>query len=158
MTIQLANKDDAHAISKLIWENTEHVKENKYTPLQVKIWKEVNRPEEIEKSMEKRLIFCAYRDGELLGTIGLQEKEIVGLYVNYRKRQMGVGGKLLQFVEDHARKKGINYLTLTSTPSARKFYERRGFKSIKPVIVEVREATFKETLMSKKIYNTSPIE
>ncbi|MEO0628599.1 MAG: GNAT family N-acetyltransferase [Bacteroidota bacterium] len=151
MTIRLANRDDVYQLSKLIWENTEHVKENNYTPLQVKTWKEVNRPEEIEKSLEERLIFCAYRDEELLGTIGLRENEIVGLYVNYRKRQMGIGGKLMQFVEDHARKKGINNLTLTSTPSARQFYERRGYEPIKSVIVEVRGAAFSETLMRKEL-------
>ncbi len=149
MLIRIATKKDARRISYLIRNNTEKVTENNYTQEQIKTWKKANTTKAVENNMKKRVIFCAFQNNKLIGTIGLQEKEVVGLYVNHAKRKLGIGRKLLQHLELYAQSIQLKELVLTSTRSAKRFYKNNGYKVIKSVIVKVNETEFKETEMKK---------
>ncbi len=63
----------------------------------------------------------------------------------------GIESKLLQHLENYARKNNINELVLTSTPSAKKFYTSKGYETLKTVVVKVKNVDFKETAMRKKL-------
>ena len=151
MVIRQANSKDARRISYLIKKNTGKVLENNYTSEQVITWKKANSPKAIAESLKQRIIFCAFQNDKLVGTIGLQENEVVGLYVSYAKRGKGIGRQLLSFIESYAKAKDIKDLELTSTPSAVKFYAKSGYQLQDPVIVKISGVEFKETRMTKKL-------
>ena len=151
MEIRIATPNDAKRISYLIQKNTERVLENGYSQAQIGVWKRFNTPSGIRQQMEKRTIFCAFQNQKLVGTIGLQENEVVGLYVSYSQRKKGIGGILLDYLERYARNQKIEKITLTATPSARHFYEKRGFIPFKPVVVNINDVDFFETEMYKKL-------
>lgn len=154
MQIRIASKKDSRRISYLIQRNTERVGENLYSQQQIEIWKKVNTPKAIRDSFEERIIFCAFQNDQLVGTIALLANEVAGLYVSHAKRKLGIGKKLLRHLEDYARKKDIKKLTLTSTISARRFYERNGYKTVKPIVVKINGVAFHETLMTKTLVQT----
>ncbi|HMB63195.1 MAG TPA: GNAT family N-acetyltransferase [Eudoraea sp.] len=149
MQIRYANTEDARRISYLIQKNTANVPENNYSQEQMTAWKRANSPKAIRESMKRRIIFCAFENKKLVGTIGLKENKVVGLYVSYSRRKSGIGRKLLTHLETHARTHGLKELVLTSTPSAKNFYTSNGFEIIKPVIVTILNVHFHETLMRK---------
>ena len=149
MEIRKATPNDARRISYLIQKNTERVVENGYSQAQIEVWKRFNAPSGIRQQMEKRILFCAFENQKLVGTIGLQDNEVVGLYVSYSQRKKGIGGILLDYLERYARNQKIEKLTLSATPSARRFYEKRGFISLKPVVVNILGVYFFETEMCK---------
>ncbi len=151
MRILRATLEDATRISYLIRKNTERVLENQYSAEQVQVWKNNNTPEAIRQQLKDRTIFVAIQNNRLLGTIGLKGDEIVGLYVSYSRRKMGTGRALLEHLFAFAESKQINSLKLTSTVSAKRFYERNGFKAIKPVSVKIDGVDFMETLMVKNL-------
>ena len=151
MLIRQAKINDARRISYLIRRNTEMVIENLYTSKQVEVWKSANVPKAIRENIKERTIFCAIQNNKLIVTIGLYENEVVGLYVSYSKRGKGIGQKLLNHLEAHAKNIFISELALTSTPSAISFYLKNGFVSDKYVSVYVNGVAFKELRMTKKI-------
>ena len=151
MIIRQANQNDARRISYLIQKNTENVKKNNYSKKQIETWKAANSPGAIKDKLKERVIFCAFENNKLIGTIGLQDNEVVGLYVRYSKIGRGVGKKLLNHLENYAKKNQIKTLELTSTPSANSFYQRNGFTPQEPVLVKVNGVDFQETKNDQKI-------
>lgn len=151
MIIRQANIRDCKRISYLIKKNTEKVFENQYSPIQKSTWIKYNSPTAIKKQLAEREIYCAFENQKLLGTIGLNNSEIVGLYVSYSKRGKGIGKSLLKHIETIALNKGITELTLTATPSSIKFYISQGYIINEVISVNINNVEYKETLMTKEI-------
>ena len=151
MKIQKADSFDAKRISYLIIKNTEKVLENNYNSEQIRVWKEYNSPKSIKEQLLSRVIFCAYENERLVGTIGLLKNEVVGLYVSYAKRGKGLGKTLLDHLETYAKSKNFKELVLTSTPSAEKFYLKNGYQPIGKVVINIEGIAFKETKMIKQL-------
>jgi len=151
MKIRKATAKDARRISYLIKRNTEEVAENSYSKKQKDTWIKANTPKAIKESLKNRIVFCAFQNNQLVGTIGLIENEIVGLYVSYAKRGHGIGKKLLQHVERFAIKNKMDKLELTSTPSGFGFYKKNGFTPHQKVIVKINGVEYKETKMVKDL-------
>jgi len=151
MQIKEANINDVRKISYLIKKNTDKVKENNYTNEQITVWKNYNSPAAIKKSLFERKIFCAFQNDKLVGTIGLEENEVVGLYVSFNKRGQGIGRALLRHLEEYANNRNIQELTLCATPSALNFYKNNGYEVEKEVVVKISGVAFYETRMTKKI-------
>jgi len=151
MLIRRATQKDAKRISYLIQKNTENFKGNNYSKKQIKTWKAANTPTAIKHQLNERIIFCAFENKRLVGTIGLKENEVVGLYVSYTKIGKGIGKELLHHLVAYAKKKGIKKLQLTSTPSANSFYQSNGFSPQGSVIVTINGVDFQETKMTKKM-------
>ena len=87
----------------------------------------------IRKKLEERTIFCAFENKKLVGTIGLEGKEVVGLYVSYSNIGKGVGKALLNHLEEFAERNGIidlgidlNAFGKTVLSEKRIFRPRRG--------------------------------
>ena len=136
MIIKKATNDDINNISRLIIEVTDK-NPNQYSTEQIIAWKKYNTPSKIRKQMNDRLIFCAIKDNKLIGTIALKEDFILGFYVNYSVRKMGIGTKLLDYLERYAFANNIKKLRLTSTPSALDFYKNKGYKIKEKVVLTI---------------------
>jgi putative acetyltransferase len=82
-----------------------------------------------------------------VGTIGLGGDKLRSLFVEPGLHGKGVGARLVAHLEAHARKAGVAELHLSSSITARGFYERLGYRLIR---FEEREdgSTF---LMSKTL-------
>ena len=150
MLIRQASRNDARRISYLIQKNTEKVVENNYSSEQIEVWKKANTQRAIEQKMEERILFVAFDKGKLVGTIGLQGNEVLGLYVSHTQRGKGIGRQLLKHLEAFACAHQIESLILTATPSGFPFYERNGFEAQEAVIVKIDGVDFMETKMIKK--------
>lgn len=73
--------------------------------------------------------------------------KITGIYVHPDFLRQGIGSKLLQKIEDDARRKDLEYLKCVSSVTAKDFYRNNGFK----VIGETRHPTGSETLEAFKM-------
>ena len=149
ITIRPAKKSDASRISYLIKKNTELVPDNQYTPQQKQAFIVKNTPKLVEQKIEQFPMFCAFEYDRLVGTIGIIESRVVGMYVSYTQRGKGVGRKLMEYLEEYAMTKGIKKLTLSATPAGRPFYEKVGFQPVVPTIVIFNGVEYYETEMIK---------
>lgn len=85
------------------------------------------------------VIFVFERDGEVIGYIHGSPYEllysdslvnVLGLVVREKDRNQGIGGQLIERLEQWAKDKGCSGMKLLSHPSrihAHRFYERRGY-------------------------------
>jgi len=76
----------------------------------------------------KRRIYLLEEDGILLGTIGLEDDKVYNFFVSPDRQGSGVGGQLLDFVENRARAEGRHKITVDSSLTAVSFYRRKGYR------------------------------
>lgn len=151
MTIRKATIDDAKRISYLIRKNADHVLAKDYSEEQLIAWKRQQTIASIRKRMSERTIFCAFQSNKLVGTVGLEGNNLVGLYISYLKRGQGLGYKLLTYIENYAKKNNINQLYLTSTPNGYGFYLKNGYEPLEKATLYYNNVAFIETKMTKNI-------
>ncbi|MEM1319401.1 MAG: GNAT family N-acetyltransferase [Bacteroidota bacterium] len=151
MTIRRATEGDARRISYLIYKSIDHISDKNYSEEQIAAWKKINTPTAIKKSLQRKVIFCAYDYNKLVGTIGLKDGEAVGLYISYWKTRQGIGGLLLRHLEKYAKDNHMKTLKVTSIPSAEDFYLRKGYQITKQVLTDLEGVKFPEKEMIKTL-------
>ncbi len=151
MKIREAKTSDAKMISKFIQKCVDKINYKKYTSNQILAWKRDYSEEKINEKIKKRIFFCAYDEGKLIGTICLDKEYIYGMYIKSNLKRKGFGKELLKFVEDYANKLGMKKLKLNATPVAKRFYLKQGYKVIGKIKIEMGGCNFIETLMEKKL-------
>lgn len=86
-------------------------------------------------------LFLVYEDSVFVGIIGLEKFDNIGLLrslvVLEEYRSKGYGKKICNSLIEHARSQGIKQLYLLTT-TARKFFEKIGFKIVKRKDVPIR--------------------
>lgn len=149
--IRPATKADAARISYLIRTNTDKVLSNAYTASQKEVWKAENAPAAIRKQLAQRTVFCAFINNRMVGTIGLEQNTLVGLYVSPAQLGKGIAKALFLHLEGYAKDQQLKNLRLLATPSGKGFYERMGFEMVGERDTIVRGIVFPETEMNKKL-------
>jgi len=95
-------------------------------------WREPYMPlEELRNEIEDGVVFWVFeRDGQLLGVMGIQDKDDVTLirhaYVRTHAQKMGIGRKLLQHLESLT-EKPVLIGTWAAALWAISFYEKNGY-------------------------------
>ncbi len=84
------------------------------------------------RALTGRREFFVYEEeeGRLAGVIGLEGTGVYDFFVAPDRQGRGVGRALLGFVEELARRRGIEELHLSSSLTAVGFYERLGYRRI----------------------------
>jgi GNAT superfamily N-acetyltransferase len=85
-------------------------------------------PEQLRALAEKRKIYILEEDRLLLGTIGLDGDRVCNFFVSPDRQGSGVGGELLDFVENQARSEGRRKLIVDSSLTAVSFYRKKGYR------------------------------
>jgi GNAT superfamily N-acetyltransferase len=83
---------------------------------------------EIRALADRREFFVYEEEGRLEGVIGLEGTGVYDFFVAPDRQGRGVGRALLAFVEELARRRGIEELHLSSSLTAVGFYERLGYR------------------------------
>lgn len=105
-------------------------------------------PERIQASSATRWVAVTPR-GRVVGTVGVQGAEIVGLFVSKRARNQGVGSALMRAAEKAAfltHKKAFVFAALGSEG----FDEHRGYTPVRKVTLTTNGVPFNVTYLVKK--------
>lgn len=110
-----------------------------YTPDEIEAWVGGLRPEGYAASMEAgQAMWVGLVDGRVRGFASLDGGEIAALYVHPEAARSGVGTRLLRAVERAAGRQGIRTLRLTSTLTALRFYQAKGYTVVDTVAFRLR--------------------
>ncbi len=131
MKIVKALPKDAEEISKLRIETIKAFPQDNPEPGEMDHIIKRNTPEIIKEKIKTREIFNMIDKGKIIGNIELNGDKLNNLYVSKDKIKQGIGKKLLLFIEDYAKKKGVTKFYFRSTPSAVTFYKKFGYKIVK---------------------------
>ena len=151
MIIRKANIKDAKKLSYLIQMNAEKVNDNQYTAVQRLAWSAQNKPNDIKEQLKTRIIFCAFENNRLVGTIAIKDNLVCGMYISYSKRGHGIGQKLLNHIERFAKNNEINELILTASPNGYGFYLKNGYKTYGKMTHIFDGIKFPEIKMKKQL-------
>jgi len=146
-TIRPATTADVAAVSDLIRRTVRLSNAPDYGVEVAELIAADHAPDKVAQRLAERDVFVCVDGARIVGTIGLGRDRLRSLFVEPGLQGKGVGARLVAHLEAHARKAGVAELQLSSSITARGFYERLGYRLIR---FEEREdgSTF---LMSKTL-------
>jgi len=103
-------------------------------------------PATLVQYSKERNVFVAVENEKILGTASLKEDDISTVFVNPNIHGKGIGSKLMDKVEDLAKRNGYKTVKLSSSLTSFEFYKRRGYKKVKMLHSE----NFGDTIEMKK--------
>jgi GNAT superfamily N-acetyltransferase len=84
-------------------------------------------------------ILVVENDGEAVGTGTIVGDEITGVFVHPRLQMRGIGGQVMDGLEDMAREGGYASVRLAVSLPSRAFYENRGYELLESRSIDVGE-------------------
>src|SRR4029077_12209210 len=88
-------------------------------------------PDKVAQRLGEAGVFVRVEGNRIVGTIGLESDRLRSLFVEPGLQGKGVGARLVAHLEAHARQAGVAELQLSSSITARRFYERLGYRMIR---------------------------
>ena len=131
LTIRPATPADVAALSDLIRRTVRRSNASDYAALVVELICANYTPDKVAQRLVERDVFVCLEGPRIVGTIGLESDKLRSLFVEPGLQGKGVGARLVTHLEAHARQTGVAELHLSSSITARGFYERLGYRLIR---------------------------
>ena len=149
MYIRSCTQADLPAVLDLFHESVHTLCRADYTPAQLAAW----APADLDSAPWARRLQCqtfllAEEDGALLGFASREEDYLDLLYVHPRHAHWGVGTVLCDVLE---RQYTGRRITVHASITARPFFTRRGYRTVKRQQVERRGVVLTNYLMEKEL-------
>ncbi len=130
LVIRAACLDDAAAISTLVQRTVRISNGKDYPANSIELIVANFAADKVGERMAERDVFVCQQGDRVVGTIALGGDRLRTLFVDPDLQHTGIGARLVDHLEAHARKGGVRELTLSSSLTARGFYERMGYRLI----------------------------
>lgn len=144
---------DLHAVMDLFYVTVHEVNKNDYSEEQLDAVAPKDANEyHWEKSLEKNHTIVVEEDDKLIafGNIG-KTGYLDRLYVHPDYLRKGIASKLVEELEEYAKKHGSHVINVTSSITSKAFFESKGYAVIEEQINERRGERLLRYLMEKKI-------
>lgn len=144
---------DLHAVMDLFYVTVHEVNKNDYSEEQLDAIAPKDANEyHWEKSLEKNHTIVVEEDDKLIafGNIG-KTGYLDRLYVHPDYLRKGIASKLVEALEEYAKKHGSHVINVTSSITSKAFFESKGYAVIEEQINERRGERLLRYLMEKKI-------
>lgn len=144
---------DLHAVMDLFYVTVHEVNKNDYSEEQLDAIAPKDANEyHWEKSLEKSHTIVVEEDDKLIafGNIG-KTGYLDRLYVHPDYLRKGIASKLVEELEEYAKKHGSHVINVTSSITSKAFFESKGYAVIEEQINERRGERLLRYLMEKKI-------
>lgn len=130
MKIRRVKKNEAKEIAKLRRETFRNINGRDYSKKNILAFNKKNTSRKILEKIKKRKMFCLVDKNVILGVIDLEQNKIGGLFVKHNYLRKGIGTKLLEHVENYAKRRGVKKVKLYATKYGYPFYEKNNYKLI----------------------------
>ena len=140
VSVRLAERQDAAAISDVIFSAFSHFREH-YTPEAFEVV--ASTPEEILSRFDEGPQWVASADGEIVGTVSLTVEDgdlyVRSMAVAPQAQGQGVAHKLLDAIDEYAAGTEFDRIFLYTTyftPGAKRLYEKHGYAWVRDTTAE----------------------
>lgn len=149
MKIRKFYDNDAKEVAELIRRNDKEISSLSYPKEVIELWDKQLSPKYIIKISEGRMCYVMVDKTNIIGYVSIEGNKIKKLFVNPDYHKKGIGSKLLNKVENIAKKNNLNLLIVDSNIHAERFYVKKGFKKIKNKFSKVGNQKIKLIYMEK---------
>nr|WP_295877178.1 GNAT family N-acetyltransferase [uncultured Chitinophaga sp.] len=150
--IREASLPDAKQLSDLICENALALLKPHYSNEQWDIFIRYYSEQVMTEKLQRQAVFCAEINGEIVGTVALEDNWVFGFYTRLQNVNQGIGKRLMTHLEDYARARGLDTLQLAASPAGLAFYYKHGWQKVKDFTAYHYGIGFEETLMTKSLH------
>jgi putative acetyltransferase len=149
---------DAPEIVRLFYETIRTINLADYSQEQVEAWApEVPDPEAWNLRLTSRRTLVAEEGGEVVGFAELEDDgHLDTFYCRKDSVGRGVGSRLYRAVEQEARIRGLGRIFTEASITARSFFERHGFRTIRERTVARRGVELTNFAMEKRLHPPGP--
>ncbi len=130
MIIRPYEKGDLSALNNLIYRTIEISYREAYPSRAIDFFKQFHSEEEIIKRTTSGTVLVVEQNGELIATASLDGAEIFAVFVDPDRQGAGLGKKLMELLENQARKDGVIETVLSISLPSRRFYEGLGYQVV----------------------------
>ena len=127
--IRIANKNDAATIHEIHTKAARITCAQSYSKAQIDAWLEKRVPEGYYDGIDKKEMFVAEIDEQIVGFGHAYSGVILAIFVHPNYQRIGIGKGLLDYALPIALNNSSD-LTLEATPNAFEFYKKCGFVKI----------------------------
>jgi putative acetyltransferase len=127
LNIRKATHHDVLPLSQLIANNAKQYLAPHYSAAQLAVFLDHYSVARVSENISKQRIFCTERDGQIVGTVGLDGALVVGFYTHIAHQRQGIGQALMAHLHADAIARGIDRLELFASPVAVSFYLKIGY-------------------------------
>lgn len=151
MIVRRATPEDAPCLLRLFYGTVHAVNSRDYSQEQVDAWAPPDMSKENwRRRQETRTTFVAEQDGQIVGFAELgPDGHIDGFYTHKDHQGQGAGTRLLEAIVAEAAQAGVQRLFAEVSITARPFFERRGFRVVRPQEFEHRGVMFRNYIMER---------
>ncbi|CAN5869297.1 hypothetical protein BH11PSE3_BH11PSE3_08380 [soil metagenome] len=128
MTIRQATRDDAAAISALIRHTVRRSNAVDYSPEVIELIVANFTADKVTERMAARDVYICQIGRRIVGTVSLAGDRLHSMFVDPDAQRTGIGSQLVAHLEAHARKSSVRDIRLSSSLTARDFYEKLGYR------------------------------
>lgn len=153
MYIRNYKPEDCREIINLFYETVHTVNKRDYTEAQLNVWATKNINSELwNKSFLKNFTVVACEDDLIIGFGDITDTGYLDrLYVHKDYQRKGVATKIVDSLENYAKKSGVSIMSTEASITAKKFFWDKGYKVIKSQQVKRGNELLKNFVMEKKI-------
>ena len=110
-----------------------------YPDRAVQFFKRYHSEKRIMERSRAGEILVIERDGSIVATGALVGKEILGVFVKPEDQGQGFGKRIMNELEERAKKKAVWEIVLSVSLPSRKFYEALGYEVLEECLLDVGE-------------------
>jgi putative acetyltransferase len=152
MKIRLTKPQDYAGIARLHRATIRNVNSKDYPADIIKIWSGRTNAKRFRDSAHKCKRWVAVEKDRVVGFVDHgNDDELWGLYVHKDYVGKGIGTRLLKIAEDSLKRQGVKVVKIKSTITAKRFYEKHGYKVVKKALHAVEGKKLRIYVMIKKI-------
>lgn len=130
---------DLMSVQRLIYLTVDSSYSGVYPPRAVQYFKEFHSLERILERQAVGEVLVVERDRVMVGTGAIVGAEISGVFVHPQFQRLGIGGRVMDALESHARAAGHESVRLAVSLPSRPFYEGRGYHLLEDCSIDVGE-------------------
>ncbi len=152
MKIRFAQDNDYAETARLHRQTIRNVNSKDYPNDIIAVWSARTKAQSFRKSADKCKRWVAIEDNKIVGFCDHNFKcELWGLYIHKNYLSRGIGSLLLKIAENSLRKQGCKKITVKSTITAKKFYQKNGYTVVKKGIHKIKDKKVHIYIMTKKL-------
>lgn len=135
ITLRPATLEDRYALWQVHTQAIRVSAADHYDAAQIEAWAGRLTPEGYQRYPDCYLV-AETEEGRVIGfgELNLKASEVEAVFVDPEFVRRGIGGQLLQALEDLARQQGLTALVVDAALNAVEFYERAGYQQAKPTM------------------------
>jgi putative acetyltransferase len=153
VSIRLSKLNDLTEMQEMFVDTISIICKDDYSPEQIKVWtSSVENTQRWTDKLTSQYFLIAELDNKIVGYASLENNNYLDfLYVHKDHQRQGIANKLYIEIEKEAIKRKATVLNSDVSETARRFFEKKGFKTITPQTNKIKDVEITNYKMTKTL-------